>query len=173
MSANDEGGLEGQVTWELIGPDGKVKRSGTAFNIITDVGDSVYATNGCGGGTVTALAKPTGMKLGTGSTAVAKNGAGAGIVTYLPNSQQAFDGGFPSGVSNAGAGYVVTYKVSFAAGKATTATAIAEAVIVNETLTDAAGAGASATVSRVLLNVGPKGASDTLAVTWTHTLKGS
>jgi hypothetical protein len=31
----DGGHIEGRVEWVLTGPDGKVKRQGTAYNIIT------------------------------------------------------------------------------------------------------------------------------------------
>ena len=171
--SNDSSGIEGVVTWELRGPDGELKKTGQSYNIITDVGDTVYATNGAGGATITAAAKPTGMKLGAGSAVATKNGAGAALGSYLLNSHQAFDSGFPSGVLTAGAGYTVTYKVTYPAGKATTASGITEAVIVNETLADATSA-AGATVARVLLTgIGSKGASDTLAITWSHKILGS
>lgn len=156
--------IDGVVTWELRGPDGKVKRSGTAHNIITQVGDVMYA--GRGAGATSPSASPTGMKLGTGSTAPAKTGAGAALVTYLSNSHQAF-ASTPTAAAN-GTTARVTYSCTFAAGKATTASAITEAVIVNEALADATSA-AAATVARVLLTgIGSKGAADTLAITWTH-----
>ena len=161
----DDTQLEGKVTWELRGPDGELKRSGTAHNLITDTGDQMYAERGAGIGT---LAAPTGMKLGSGTTAVAKTGAGAALVTYIANSQQAF----ASTPASAKSGTVrrITYTATWAAGKATTASTIAEAVIVNEALTDATSA-AAATVARVLLpGLGTKGASDTLSLTWTHDL---
>ena len=61
-----------------------------------------------------ASATPTGMKLGTGSTAPAKSGAGAAVVTYLTGSNKAFDATFPTAVAG-----VVTYKRTYAAGEAT------------------------------------------------------
>ena len=161
--AQDGTQVEGKVAWELRGPDGEVKRSGTAFNMITQVGDQMYAERGAGIGT---LAAPTGMKLGTGSTAPAKTGAGAALVTYLTNSHQTFASAAGSALN--GSVRRITYTATFAAGKATTGSAITEAVIVNEALTDATSA-AAATVSRVLLTgVGSKGAADTLTLTWTH-----
>jgi hypothetical protein len=64
----------------------------------------------------------------------------------------------------------ITYKVTFAAGKATTASPITECVIVNETLADVTSA-AAATTARVLLSgIASKGASDIVIVTWTHDL---
>lgn len=164
MSETQDGTtLEGRVEWVLTGPDGKVKRSGTAYNIITQVGDQMYGERGAG--IAGAPAVPTGMKLGSGSTAVAKTGAGAALVTYLANSHQAI--GTPTSALN-GSVRRITYAATFAAGKATTASAITEAVLVNEALTDATSA-AAATVARVLLTgIGSKGAADTLALTWTH-----
>lgn len=156
--------IEGKVDWVLTGPDGEVKHRGTAFNIITQVGDQMYAERGAG--LAGAPAVPTGMKLGTGSTAAAKTGAGAALVTYLANSHQAFSGNPASAVQ--GSARRITYTAVFGAGKATSGSNITEAVIVNEALTDATSA-AAATVSRVILSgPAPKGASDTLTLTWTH-----
>jgi hypothetical protein len=167
--SNDKSGISGEVTWELRGPDGNLKGEGKAFNLITTTGDTVYADRGAG--VTGAPAAPTGMKLGSGSTAPAKTGAGAALVTYLSNSHQAFDGGYPVGATTTGR--QITYRVTYAAGKATTAAAITEAVIVNDAIADATSA-AGATVARVLLTgIGSKGASDTLTVTWNHTLTGA
>lgn len=161
---HDGSRADGRVEWKLIGPDGVVKREGVSHNIITQVGDSMYA--GRGAGVTSPPNAPTGMKLGTGSTAVAKTGAGAALVTYLTNSHQAFSG-TPTGAAQSTI-WRITYAATFAAGKATSAGAITEAVIVNETLADATSA-AAATVARVLLTgIGSKGAADTLAITWTH-----
>lgn len=165
--SSDTSTATGEVTWELIGPDGQVKDSGHIKNVVTEVGDRMYAERGAG--VATPPAAPTGMKLGTGSTAPAKTGAGAALVTYLANSHQAFDATFPTSALN-GAARRITYKVTFAAGKATSAAAITEAVIVNEALTDATSA-AAATAHRVLLTgIAAKAAADTLAVTWTYDL---
>lgn len=144
--------------------------SATTFSI--NVGTASTVGTAFGTATCTAPALAVGMKLGTGSTAVAKNGAGAALTTYLTNSHQVFDSGFPTAVDGAGTGSVVTYKVTYAAGKATTASAITEAVIFTDFLADATSTAAN-TISRVLLTgIGSKGASDTLALTWTHTWLG-
>jgi hypothetical protein len=158
-------GLHGHVTWELFDEHGNLKASGEADNLVTQVGEERYAKSGAG---VTAPAAPTGMKLGTGSTAPAKTGAGAALVTYLANSHQAFDATFPS-VAVVSTKQQVTYKATFAAGKATSASnPITEAVIVNNALTDATSAEAN-TLARVLLpSPAAKQAGDSLVVTWTH-----
>ena len=161
--------MEGLVVAELFGANGTLKYRCVTKNLITQIGDQYYGERAAG------IASPpgqvTGMKLGTGSTAVAKTGAGAALVTYLTNSHQAIDGSFPT--STLSGGRVITWKSTWAAGKATTASAITEVVIINDTLADATSS-ATNTISRALLTgVASKGASDTLAVTWTHTLTGA
>jgi hypothetical protein len=112
-------------------------------------------------------------------------GLTAGVVYYVLNSTtntfqlSATPGGSVIDVTADGAGISlsakatrrIAYKTTYAAGKATSATAIAEAVIVNETLTDATSA-AAATVARILLGsqAASKGSADTLALTWNHDL---
>jgi hypothetical protein len=145
-------------------------------NKITDIGDEFYAKRGIASinsNGVTAPAIPTGMRLGTGSTAESKAGAGAAIVTYVTASQVAFDSTYPT-ITNLGTGlgWQARFQSSWAAGVAT-ATGIAEAVITNETpITNVAGTAAN-TIARALLSpTVNKGASDTLTVTWDHKFLG-
>lgn len=163
--------MTGRVEWTLRDARGRIKARGVTHNLVTQVGDQMYSERGAGIASPPAV--PTGMKLGTGSTAVAKTGAGAALVTYLANSQLAFDATYPQSALN-GAARRITYKCTFAAGKATSAaTAITEAVLVNETLADATSA-AAATVARVLLTgIASKQSTDSLTVTWTHDLQGT
>lgn len=164
--AADRASIIGEVRVELFGPDGALKGSCRTKNLVTAVGDQLYASRGAG---LTSSATPTGMKLGTGSTAVAKTGAGAALVTYLSGSNKAFDATFPSAT-----GGVATYKRTYAAGEATTASAITEVVIVTDTIATDATSTAANTISRALLTgIGSKGASDSLAITWTHTILGA
>lgn len=157
--------VRGLVVAELVDGEGRLKARSVSRNLVTAVGDRLYASRGAG---LTTSVLPVGMKLGTGSTAVAKTGAGAALVTYLTNSHQAFDGGFPSE-----AGGVASYKVTYAAGKADSASPITEVVIFTDALADATSTAAN-TISRALLaGIGSKGASDTLTVTWTHTVLGA
>lgn len=145
--------------------------SATSFGIY--VGTALGA--GTAFGTATGLSQPlpSGMKLGTGSTAVAKTGAGAALVTYLAGSNHAFDATFPSSALN-GTSRRIAYQVTYAAGQATTASAITEAVIVNDTIATDATSTAANTISRILLTgISAKGATDTLTVTWNHDLLGS
>lgn len=157
--------IHGTVIAELRGPDGNLKGYCETHNLVTAVGDQLYASRGAG---LTTSALPTGMKLGSGSTAVAKTGAGAALVTYLSGSNQAFDGSFPT-VS----GGVATYKVTYAAGTATTASPITEVVIPTDAISSNATSTAANTIARALLTgIGSKGASDTLTITWLHTILG-
>jgi hypothetical protein len=113
------------------------------------------------------------MKLGTGGTAVAKTGAGAALVTYLSGSNKAFDATFPQSALN-GSSRRITYKRTYAAGEATTASAITEAVIVNDTISNDSTSTAANTMSRILVTgISAKGASDTLTATWNHDLLGA
>lgn len=162
-------GIYGEVVAELRGPDGELKARCVTHNLVTAVGDQYYAGRAALSSGLPA--QVTGFRLGTGSTAPAKTGAGAAIVTYLSGSNKANDGGFPTAVAG-----VVTWKRTYAAGEATSASPITEVVLNTDTITNdnATTATAANTISRALLSgIGSKGASDTLTITWTHTLLGA
>jgi hypothetical protein len=162
----DKGAILGHVVAEWHDKDGNLIHRSEQYNLVTAVGDRLYASRGAG---LTTSATPTGMKLGTGSTAVAKTGAGAALVTYLTGSNKAFDATFPSEAAG-----VATYKRTYAAGEATSASNITEAVIVTDTIATDATSTAANTVSRVLLaSPAPKAAGDSLTITWTHTVLGA
>lgn len=162
-------GIYGEVTAVLTGPDGEEKARVVTKNLVTAVGDQYYA-----GRAVLSSGLPsqvTGMRLGTGSTAPAKTGAGAAVVTYLAGSNKALDSGFPTAVAG-----VATFKRTYAAGEATTASPITEVVLNTDTIANdnATTATAANTIARALLTgIGSKGAGDTLTITWTHTLLGA
>ena len=162
----DAVGIVGELIIERWNEKGELVGYCRTKNLITAVGDQLYASRGAG---LTSSAAPTGMKLGTGSTAVAKTGAGAALTTYLAGSNKAFDATFPSAT-----GGVATYKRTYAPGEATTASPITEAVIVNDTIATDATSAAANTISRALVaGVGSKQAGDTLTMTWTHTILGA
>jgi hypothetical protein len=143
-----------------------LKQSVPFENLITQVGDQVYAELGSAAGTPDA---PTGMRLGTGATAAAKTGAGAAIVTYTSGSSLAFDATFPQSALN-GSAREITYKRTYAPGEGTD-TGIVEAVITNENpLTNVQGSAAN-TVSRATFSSVNKAAGDTLTITWTHSFE--
>lgn len=163
--ATDATTVRGRLHWQVTDPEGNVLREGEGENLVTLVGLRAYTE--AGAGVSGAPAVPTGMKLGTGSAAVARTGTGAYLTTYLTNSHQGFDSTYPQAATQ-GTGRRITYKVTYAAGKATSSGAITEAVIVNDALADATSA-ESATIARILISgVGSKGASETLTLTWTH-----
>src|SRR5512139_3856104 len=162
----DRSGITGSVTFEPFDENGELIERATTKNLVTDIGDQLYAERGSGVGTP---ALPTGMKLGTGSTAVAKTGAGAALVTYLSGSNKAFDATWPQSSQPGGAGTArrIQYKRTYAAGEATSASPITEAVIVTETISSDTTSTEAETISRVLVaGISAKGASDTLTVTW-------
>lgn len=169
--SNDNNVIVGHLVIERRDEAGNLIEHFEGSNLVTQVGDQVYGERG--GGVSGAPAAPTGMRLGTGSTAVAKTGAGAALVTYLSGSNKAFDATYPQSALN-GSSRRITYKRTYAAGEATTASAITEAVIVNDTIATDATSTAANTVSRILVTgISAKGASDTLTATWTHDLLGA
>jgi hypothetical protein len=145
--------------------------STTTFGIY--VGTALGA--GSAFGTVTGLSQPapSGMKLGAGSTAVAKTGAGAALVTYLSGSAFAFDATYPQS-SIPSSARRITYKRTYAAGQATTASPITEAVIVNDNIITDATSTAANTIARILVaGISAKGSTDTLTATWNNDLLGA
>lgn len=169
-----QGGLLGFGAAILFSEEGDVLQENLFCNLVTDVGDTYYAAMGCALVTPATPAHPTlacGMKLGTGSTAVAKSGAGAALVTYPTGitADKAFDATFPSSASlGGGLGANISYQTTWTAGQATTS-GLNEAVIVNESsLTDTGNAAATTIARTILSSTVNKGASDTLAILWTH-----
>lgn len=157
----------GESLFEWFDENGVKYHESRQKNLITSTGDNFYVARAAATSGLPAAA--TGMKLGTGSTAVAKTGGGAALTTYLTGSNKAFDATFPSVSTN-----VATYKRTYAAGEATSASNITEAVIVNDTIGTDATSVAGATISRALLaSPAPKAAGDTLTITWTHTITGA
>ena len=166
--AADASWVRGTLHVLLTGPDGEVKYDATLKNVITQVGEQMYGERGAGLGG--APAAPTGMALGTGSTAVAKTGAGAAMVTGISGSAAALGGTPASALSGGGSNpRRITYSQTWAAGVAT-ATGISEVVLQNGTATTVPANGtATNVVARALLSpVVNKGAGDSLTITWTH-----
>lgn len=162
----DNLGLSGLFTIAVIGPDGRVKDQETVPNLITQVGDQLYGERGAG--VTGAPAVPTGMRLGTGSTAASKTGAGAAIDTYQSGSAKVLDA--EPGSSLSGSSRRITYVVTWDGSESWSA--LREAVITNATIADAAGAEAD-TISRVVYASKSKDTEDTLVGTWTHDLLGA
>jgi hypothetical protein len=158
--------VAGLVVAELVGPDGRVKARSVSRNLVTATGNQYYA--GRAALSTSLPAQVTGMKLGTDDTAPATTGGGAALGAYLSGSDHAIDGSFPTAT-----GGVVTWKATYAAGEASSDDPITEVVLVTDTLADST-SDAAHTISRALLTgIASKGADDSLAITWTHTLLGS
>lgn len=166
---------EGLAIVRLFDAKGRLMFDETIHNLITDAGDLYIAAKvitGIAPANATAPTAMSGMKLGTGTTAVAKNGAGAALVTYKTASNVAFDASYPQTQNlGAGAGVNANYKTTWTAGVATDA-ALTEAVIVNDAATNATSTAAN-TISRIVFTAVNKGASDTLAITWSHKFLGA
>lgn len=174
-AAVDRSGITGHLVIERHDAEGNLLERFEGTNIVTQVGDQMYGERGAN--IAGAPPAPTGMRLGTGANsggnAPAKTGAGAALTTYLSGSNKAFDGGFPSS-SLSGSSRRIQYKRTYAAGEATTASAITEAVIVNDTIATDATSTAANTVSRIAVSgISAKGATDTLTATWNHDLLGA
>lgn len=162
----DAVGIHGTLIAELRGSDGKLKARSVSHNLVTSAGDQYYA--GRASLSSGLPAQVTCMKLGSGSTAVSKTGAGAALTTYLAGSDKAMDATYPTAVAG-----VVSWQVTYGPGVATTASPITEAVLVTDTLADATSTAAN-TISRApITNISAKGASDSLTLSWTHTLLGA
>ena len=171
---DDSVGIAGLVEVALLRP--RRKAAGLEIislelirNLVTQVGDEYYGERAAG------IASPpdqvTGMRLGTSTTAAAKTGAGAAIVAHISGSNVAIDGGFPTSALN-GSSRRIQWKTTWAAGTATNS-AITEAVITNLTPIGTGAGAAADTISRVVFSAVDKGASDTLAITWSHDLLGA
>lgn len=160
----------GLIVAELFGPNGELKDRVEVPNLITQVGDQMYAELGAG---IAGMNTPTGMRLGKGgATAPAKSGAGASMLAgdYVAGSSVALSAAPTSGL-NAGARRI-TYVASWAAGTGTD-NGINEVVLTNAAIANSEGAEADTVARGVLAPTINKGAGDTLTVTWTHDLIGA
>ena len=140
--------LRGHVLVELYGPDGELKETRETDNLVVDTGKAHIAdqlSSSPGG------AAMSHMGIGTGSTSpVAGNTA---LGTEIDRNAL---------TSRTDATNVVTYVGNWAAGDGTNA-AIAEAGIFNAAST-------GTMLARATFTAINKGASDTLAITWTVTV---
>lgn len=168
----DNMGKVGYGIVELFDGDMRLISATPFANLITDAGDLYYAQKcivGIAPASPSAPTAMTGMKLGNQAspTAAAKSGTGAALQAYKTASNQGFDSTFPS-TSNLGGGLGVNdvYKTTWAAGTATD-TALTEAVIVNDSGTNATSTAANS-LCRTTFSAQNKGVSDTLAITWNH-----
>lgn len=159
----------GTITVKVLTADGEVKHEETIKNLITDAGDLYQATRIAAGVNSNGVAQPTlvtGMKLGTGTAAATKTDAG--LATYLTASNVLFDSGYPQ-VNNlaSGAGCNVTYRCTWNAGVATSAT-LNEVIICTDAGTNADSTAANTIARGVFGTTVNKAAGEALEVTWNH-----
>lgn len=150
MNQNDLVAIKGHVLVEVFGEDGKLKDFREIDNLVVTVGKNLIADNLLATPT---LGKPGWMELGTGTTAPAAGDTA--LQTVIASSRVAL-------TSKTRSTNVVTMVGDWAAGTATNA-AITEAGVF-----DAATAGNMS--SRATFTAIPKGAADTLKITWTYTV---
>ena len=169
--------LRGLATVSLWRPDGSLKSRQTIQNLITNAGDSYYATRGAAAVVPAAPAdatKVTTMKLGTGATSAHKSsatGATIGAGTYITGSNNAFDATYPV-VTAVGSdvGYQIEYRTTWAAGDSTNA-AITEAIICTDS--DDGASTVAETISRITFTAIDKQANDILIISWFHKFLGA
>lgn len=158
--------IVGQVSYDLFGPDGELKQHGEGNNIVTDKGDALLSS-------LAYTTAPTfEMKLGETDTAPSKtyDNAGGWIADAdtPTGGQQGMDSTYPKVGASAN---IVQFKVTWAAGDATAT--LNRVALVDST--ESAPSDGTLTYAIASLPDKPvtKGASDTLAVTWTITFLGS
>lgn len=169
MQHIDRAHITGSLIIELFDEYGNLKHYENVENLVTQVGDQYYGERAAGIGGAPAI--PTGMQLGTGTTAAAKTGAAAAIGTLVASSLVALSSGFPASSLN-GSSRRIQYKCTWAPGVATNA-AISEAALVNQSIATQTVAPASATIARAVVTPFVKSASDSLNITWNHDLLGA
>lgn len=138
----------GEVHLQLLGPDGALKDERRVSNLVVTAGLGVLADRMKGTPLKDEMSH---MAVGTGTTAAAAGDTDLGAIT---GSRQT--------LGTAVAGAVITYTRTFAAGESTNS-AITEAGIFNAV-------SAGDMLARVVFTAINKGASDSLAITWTVTL---
>jgi hypothetical protein len=140
--------LVGRVRVELFGPDGELKEARAVDNLVVDAGKAHIADRLS---TTPGGAAMGWMAIGTGSTAPAA--ANTALGTEIDRNAT---------TSITDAANVVTYLGNWAAGDGTNS-AIAEAGIFNAS-------SVGTMLARATFTAINKGASDTLAITWTVTV---
>lgn len=147
-AAEDSFTIQGHMRAELRGPDGEIKAIREVDNLIVSAGRDAIIERLDSAPTT---AQPTHMAVGTGAVAPA-----AGNTTLGAEIDR------NALTSSTAAGGVLTMVANWAAGDATNA-AITEAAVLNA-------AAAGVMYSRATFAPIPKGANDTLQITWTYTL---
>lgn len=166
--------ISGTVTVRKYSAHGDLLLCIVTHNLVTAVGDQMYAERGAGFGG--ALAVPTGMKLGTDATTPAKTGAGSALGAYIGGSVAGFDATFPTSAPVTVLGvnkWAVTWQCTWIAGVATTIVPVTEVALVNDALADAT-TGSAHTIGRALIGAPvTKDINQILVIDWAHHLLGT
>ena len=163
-------GAVGYGVAHVLDGDGKTKQLVPFSNIVTDAGDEYIAKSTIlsvlPANASTRPTLPSGMKLGTGTTAINKAaGTGLALTTYITASNNPFDSGFPQAAAvGTNVGWNSRFQTTWAAGDVTNA-AITECVICNDGGTDATSSVAN-TYARALIASVNKTATDSLVIDW-------
>lgn len=158
-------GIRGRIEAVLRNKDGMEIGRWVVHNKVTDVGDNLFASLAFGTAGWTYR-----MKLGSASTAASKNGAGSfiAVADYITGSAKAMEATWPKvGASN----NISQYKCVWGAG---VATGTIRRVGLVDNATDAGEADATHTAATAVFDADiPKGAADSLTVTWDITFLGA
>ena len=168
MRSNCRIRILGRCITELFGPDGRLKYREAGPNLITTVGDNLFASLAFGTAGWTYR-----MKLGSASTAAAKTGAGAFVAAgdYISGSALAMDSTYPKVKGSGADAKTAVYKCTWGAG---VATGTIRRVGLVDNATDAGEADASHTAAMKVFDADiPKGAGDSLVHTWEVTFLGA
>ncbi len=168
---------QGVVTFELRGPDGKLKDRRVVHNLVTDVGDIYFSQLPYGTKVAAAL---NSMMLGSYAAEAAKSGDGSfigaqsyGWEDYINASNHAVDASSPKAGASAN---ICLWQHTWAAGEVVSAAINRVALLKNvDSVTNTGEASAANTWAIALLPDKPinKVASDTLLVTWNITFLGA
>lgn len=171
----NKSGMKGFVIVRLFNEHGQVKSEQMLENLITTAGDEYYAKRSAAAVAPAApldVTKVTGMKLGTNTSLPTKSGSPSALGNYVSGSNVAFMSTYPQLQDLAGdTGWNILYYSQWAPGVATNA-ALSEAVIVNDSASNATSTSAN-TISRVTFSPVNKTAADTLEISWAHTFLGA
>ena len=169
---NEKTGITGHISWKLIDASGNIKQQGESENIVTTQGDHYYVDQlSDAGGSVAQL-----MVLGTGAGTPAK--ADTWVSGYFEgNGAIAGTAGSVTISTHASSASVLQYVGTFSAGYATQngitrvgLTNMTPAADGNGTPDDSASFFIAHGTIDPTVN---KGASDTLVVSWYHTVLGA
>lgn len=172
---NSKSGIKGRIIYNLYGPDGQLKQSGTTENVVTVQGNNYYVDqlSDSGGVAVKLMVLGTAAAVTPGTTDTWVSGV------FSNNGSAVGTAGGVAAATNSGTAASLQYVGTFAAGYATqTGDPLTEVGLTNlDPAADGNGTtDNSTTFFAAYGTLNPsvtKGASDTLVCTWDHLFIGS